>query len=272
MHPVLFTIGWFEAHSYGLLLMGSFLVGIYLSVWRAKKTKIDPNHIIDLSIVLIVSGIVGSRAMYVIFHVEEFQGQWLNVVNPFQSDGSIGIAGLTVFGGIILSIVNSFFYLRHKNIPILPVFNIMAPSLALGFVFTRIGCYLHGCCFGTPTSSMWSVVFPSNSPAGSMYPGLTIHPAQIYASVAGAINFTLLMLGEKIKFFKNKTFFSFLILYGISRFTVDIFRYYEESMVLININNNNYSFNQGISILLIIGGAAGMYILSQRKSEQIGNK
>ena len=271
MYPVLFKIGWFEAHSYGLLLMGSFLAGIYLGVWRAKKTHVDPNQIIDISIVLIISGIVGSRGLYVLFHLEEFRGQWLNVINPFQSDGSIGIAGLTVLGGIILSIFNSIIYLRYKKIPLLPIFNIMAPSLALGFVFTRIGCYLHGCCYGTPLSSGWSVVFPANSPAGFQYPGQQLHPAQIYASFAGAINFTLLILSEKITFFKDKTFFSFLILYGISRFIVDIFRYYEESMVILNVSGQSYSLNQGISILLVAGGAVGIYILS-KKPEQIRNK
>jgi len=271
MHPVLFTIGWFEAHSYGLLLMGSFLAGIYLGVWRAKKVKIDPNHIIDLSIILIISGIVGSRGMYVLFHLDEFRGQWLNVINPFQSDGSIGIAGLTVLGGILLCIVNSIIYLRYKKLPLLAIFNIMAPSLALGFVFSRIGCYLHGCCYGTPTSIVWSVVFPANSPAGFQYPGQQIHPAQIYASFAGAINFTLLILSERLSFFKDKTFFLFLIFYGISRFIVDIFRYYEESMILLNVSGISYSLNQGISILLFIGGVAGIYILN-KKSEQIRNK
>lgn len=265
MYPVLFKIGWFEAHSYGLMLMVSFLLGIYFAVYRAKKAGIDPNHIVDLSIILIVSGIVGARGMYVLFHLEEFRGRWLNTINPFQDDGSVGIAGLTVLGGILLSIASSIVFLKRRKLDILSVLNVMSPSLALGFVITRIGCFLNGCCFGTESTLSWSIVFPANSPAGFMFPGQSIHPAQLYASFAAAVNLAILLVIEKLTYFKNKTFFSFLILYGISRFTVDIFRYYEESMIILRIGGEGFSLNQGISILMILGGFAGFYFIYRNK-------
>jgi len=266
MHPVLFKIGWFEAHTYGLFLMISFIIGIYLSVVRARKSGIDPNVIIDLSIIIIISALVGSRILYVIFHLEEFENNILDIINPLQSDGTVGIYGLTVLGGIVLSIINCFLYLRYKKLPVLQIFNILTPGLALGTGITRIGCFFHGCCFGTECSTALGVVFPPNSPAGALYPGLAIHPAQLYASFGGFVVFILLITLEKKQFFRNKVFFLYLIFYGISRFVVDTFRYYEESMVLLRIGSVDISVNQGISILMLVFGILSIVYLRYREN------
>ncbi|MFC1477674.1 prolipoprotein diacylglyceryl transferase [candidate division KSB1 bacterium] len=261
MHPVLFEIGWFSLYTYGFLLMISFLTGLYLSVYRAKKLGIDPNVIIDLAIVIMVSSLVGSRGLYVAFHFEEFRGNLLDIVNPFQSDGYIGIAGLTVLGGILLSFLSSYIFLKRKRQPILRIFNIVAPAIALGTGITRIGCFFHGCCFGTACDNVFGTIFPPNSIAGAMFPQQPIHPAQLYAAFGGFAIFTILLLMERYTFFKDKAFFLYLILYGISRFTVDIFRYYEESMVISQIGELNVSLNQGISILMLVFGIVSIVYL-----------
>lgn len=268
MYPVLFKIGWFEAHAYGLLLMVSFLLGIYLAVLRGKKVGFDPNLIIDFSIVMIVSGLIGSRGMYVVYHLDEFRGRWLDIINPIQSDGTIGIAGLTVLGGILLCIMSGLAYLRYKKLPILPIFNVFAPSVALAYSIGRIGCFLHGCCFGTSCSYAWGLVFPPNTPAGFTFTE-PIHPAQLYASFGGAISFALLLLGERFRFFKDKIFFIFLILFGVSRFIEDIFRYYEENMNLFHISGEKISVNQGISVLLIVIGIFGIVYLSRKNKSEL---
>lgn len=269
MYPVLFKIGWFEAHSYGLLLMVSFLLGIYIATRRAKKAGENPNHVVDLSMVIIVSSLIGARGLYVMLHLDEFKGRWFDILNPFQSDGTIGIAGLTVLGGIILASFSSYGYLKYKKLPILPIFNIMTPSVALGIAIVRIGCFLHGCCFGTECTYSWAVIFPPNSPAGFIFLNIPIHPAQLYASFGGVVVFSMLLLSEKVHFFKDKTFFTFLILYGVSRFIVEIFRYHEESVVLLHNNNFVLSVNQGISVALIIIGIGVFAYSTFKKTEPI---
>ncbi len=264
MYPVLFKIGWFEVHSFGIMLLIAFIVGINLAMRRAKKVGIAPDIVVDLSIVLIVAGLAGARAMYVAFHLEEFEGRMLDTISPIQSDGTVGIAGLTVLGGILLALISSLIFLRYKKAQVIPVFNVIAPMVALGFAIARWGCFLHGCCFGTVSDSAWAVTFPVLSPAGAVYPGLALHPAQIYASLGGAISFILLLLSERISYFKNTAIFTFLILYGFSRFIVDIFRYYETSMVLFYIGDEKISVNQGLSVLLIIFGISGIIYYNKK--------
>jgi len=269
VHSKLFQIGPVEIHSYGLMLAISFLVGIYYSMYRAKKTGIDPNKIIDLSVIIVISAIFGSRFLYVIFHLDEFKGHWLDTFNPFQSSGQIGIAGLTMLGGLIAAVVSGLIYLKLKRLPVLKITDIIIPAIGLGIFITRIGCFLNGCCYGVPTDAPWGVIFPQDSPAGYTFPGQPIHPAQLYSSLYGLIIFGLIIFFERYKKFDGLLLYIFFILYGISRFTVDIFRYYEESMVFLQIGNFSISINQVISLILIVIGGVLIYVSSVRlKSPQ----
>ena len=46
----------------------------------------------------------------------------------------------------------------------------------------------------------------------------------------------------------------FFILYGISRFIIDFFRYYETSMVILPFGDRGLSLNQGISMTFVLLG------------------
>jgi len=268
VHSKLFQIGPLEIHSYGVMLALSFLIGIYFSMYRAKKEGIDPNKIIDLSVVIVISAILGARFLYVIFHLEEFKGHWLDTINPFQSSGQIGIAGLTMLGGFIGALVFGLLYLRAKKLPVLKVADIIVPAIGIGIFITRIGCFLNGCCYGVPTDAPWGMVFPQQSPAGFAFPDQAIHPAQLYSSFYGLIIVAVVLFMERFKKFDGFLLYIFFILYGISRFTVDLFRYYEDSMVFIHVGNLSLSVNQGISILLIILGSLFIYLKSARLKRQ----
>jgi phosphatidylglycerol:prolipoprotein diacylglycerol transferase len=264
VHSKLFQIGPLEIHSYGLLLAISFLIGIYLSMYRAKKRGIDPNKIIDLAVIVVISAIFGARFLYVIFHLDEFKGHWLDTFNPFQSSGQIGIAGLTMLGGLIAAVGFGMFYLKIKKLPILKIADIVAPAIGVGIFLTRIGCFLNGCCYGVPTNAPWAMIFPPESPAGFTFPDQAIHPAQLYSSFYGLIILVSLLVLERYKKFDGFLLYIFFILYGISRFIVDTFRYYETSMVLFQMGNFSISVNQGISILMVLIGSVLIYINMMR--------
>jgi len=260
LHSKIFQIGPLEIHSYGLMLAMSFLIGIYFSIYRAKKRGIDPNRIIDLAVVVVLAAIVGARFLYVIFHLDEFKGHWLDTFNPFQSSGQIGIAGLTMLGGLIAAVGFGMLYLKIKKLPMLKIADIVAPAIGLGIFITRIGCFLNGCCYGIPTDSKLGMIFPPESPAGFAFPNQPIHPTQLYSSLYGLIIFGSLLVLERYKKFDGFLLYIFFILYGLFRFIVDIFRYYETSMVLFQVDDFSISVNQGISILMVLIGGVLIYI------------
>jgi len=274
VHPVLFRIGALEIRSYGLLLALSFLFGIYFSVHRAKKRNVDPNHIMDLSVVLIISAIVGSRLLYVLFHLDEFKGHWLDTFSPFQSNGQIGLAGLTVLGGIILGFISAFIFLRIRKLSFFEIADIMIPAVGLGIFLTRIGCYLNGCCYGLPCegNGHFCVTFPVDSPAGSHFAGIPLVPAQLYSSLYGLIIFVTLLTAEKWKKFDGFLLALFFILYGISRYVIDMYRYYEDSMIIFAFGHQGMSLNQGISIVFVLVGIIFLIFGYKKISKEISAK
>ena len=236
------------------MLAISFLLGIFIAVRRAKKKGVDPNQIMDLAVIIIISAIVGSRALYVIAHTEEFRGHWLDTISPFQSSGEIGIAGLTMLGGVILAFISGYIYIKVKKLDFLKLADVILPSVGLGIFITRIGCFLNGCCFGLPGHDHLCLVFPSNSAAGSVFPQTPLIPTQLYSSLYGLIIFAALLLAEKKQKFDGQLLFLFFILYGIARFVIDFFRYYETSMILFKIGEKGISVNQGISLVFVLLG------------------
>lgn len=254
MHHTLLKIGAFELSSYGLALAISFLLGILVAIKRGKTRGVEADRIMDLAVLIVIGAIVGARFLYVIAHTEEFEGRWLDTINPFQSTGQIGIAGLTMLGGLILALVLSIIYLRVKKLPLLKFADVIIPSVGLGIFVTRIGCFLNGCCFGLPTEGPFGVVFPPESYVSSLFPDSHIHPTQLYSSLYGLLIFAILLFAEKFKKFDGFLLYLFFILYGLARFIVDVYRYYESSMVITTIGSHSISVNQGISIVFIIVG------------------
>jgi phosphatidylglycerol:prolipoprotein diacylglycerol transferase len=253
MHPVLFRLGRFAIHPYGVLLAVSFLVGILWAVKRADKRGLNTDHILDLAIIVIIASIVGSRAFYVITHLPEFSGRWTDTFNPFQSTGEIGLAGLSMLGGIVCALAAIISYCIKKKIPLLRFFDASAPSLAFGMALTRIGCFLNGCCFGKQCNLPWGMVFPLDSPAGSTLPGLRLHPTQLYSSLFDWMMMIALVLLDRKKRFDGFLAAVFFIGYGLFRFGIDFVRFYETS---VKVAGTAFTYNQIISLSLVLAGTA----------------
>jgi phosphatidylglycerol:prolipoprotein diacylglycerol transferase len=257
MHPVLVSIGWFKVYAFGFMLALSFLLAIYLSSHRAKKFGLNPQIILDLSVYVIIAGVVGARLLYVVFHLEEYDS-FVDVFALWQG-------GATLYGGLLLAIFVSYVFAKKRDVDFMLIADVVAPSLASGIMITRVGCYLSGCCYGSPTSLPWGVVFPPASPAGAFQRALEaggaalphLHPAQLYDSLNGLVMLLILLLGQKKLVKRGATFGAFLVLYGILRFSVDFFRTYEESMKTVM----DLTWNQVLSVVFVV---IGLYLLKRK--------
>lgn len=252
MYPVLIEIGPAAVRTYGFLLALAFVAGIWFAGRRAKRQGLGIDWLPDLSLIILISAIVGSRFFYVIYHLEEFEGHVLDMINPIQSSGEIGIGGLSMFGGLVLAIVCALVYVYLKKLNVWRVTDILAPSVMLGLGIARIGCFLNGCCFGTPSHSCFAVVFPYNSPAGFMYPDTPVFPIQLVASLFGFGIFGMLLLLERFKNFDGFTFWLMLAFYSVARFTIDFFRCYEENAIFATIGGADFTVNQVLSALIFV--------------------
>lgn len=249
MHPVFFKIGSFPIHSYGVMLALSFLFGIMLSSWRAKKAGLNPDVIPDVGFWVIIAAILGSRLYYVLLHFEEFSGNLLSIINPFQGD-VVGIGGLVMYGGFIGAIIAGIIFFKLRKLPFLPYADALAPGVGFGIMLTRIGCFLNGCCYGAAGHGNMSVEFPLSSPAGmyqSHIHATGLYPSQLYESFGGLLIGVIILLVGRMKPFTGLQFYLVALLYSVLRFVVDFSRYYSA-----NEHVGPLSHNQIVCIALFI--------------------
>lgn len=246
MRPVLIKFDGIGIPSYGTMLVISFIVALFLVKREAKKHNISPVLIENLAFWLMVGVIIGGRLLYVLFHLNEFR----DIISIFE----IWNGGMMFFGGFIGAFIAGAIYVKKQNLSISLLSDIISPSIALGEFFTRIGCFLNGCCFGIPTNLPWGVHFPNGSFADQAGLDRAIHPTQLYSSLFGLLLFFLLQIMLHRPHSRGSIFAYFLIFYGGFRFGVDFVRYYE--------NISNLLINQLISIIIVI---AGIFILIKTK-------
>src|SRR5690242_10220173 len=100
---------------------------------RAKVDGISGERVYDLGPWLIVGAIIGARTLYVIsYWKEQFAGQ------PFLEVFKIYQGGLVFYGGLIGASLASLIYFRIKKLSVWKMADILAPSIALGYVFGRM--------------------------------------------------------------------------------------------------------------------------------------
>jgi phosphatidylglycerol:prolipoprotein diacylglycerol transferase len=163
MHPVLFTIGPFTLHSYGLMMVAAFVLATALAVRAARKlprelAAIASDQLIDFTCLALLGGIVGGRASYVV-------QEWAHFArNPLEMS-AIWEGGLIWYGGFLGGLLAGWLYVRAKRLDFLRVTDQFVPFLALGHAVGRLGCFLNGCCYGRPTTAWCGVVFPGRQEA-----------------------------------------------------------------------------------------------------------
>ncbi|GJM45281.1 MAG: prolipoprotein diacylglyceryl transferase [Gemmatimonadota bacterium] len=220
MHRTLLDLGLFQVHSYGFFLAVSFALGIWLAGWRAEKRGIPAERITDVSLVIVLATVIGARALFVMAHWSDFADRPGDIFRTWEG-------GLTMYGGAIPATILGMWYLRRAGVDAWRAADAIAPSMALGLGFTRIGCFLSGCCFGKPTDLPWGCVFPAGSHAASVFPGQALHPAQLYASLAGFAICAFLLWIDRRDLRRGALFLMFLALYSVARTLLDLVRTYD---------------------------------------------
>ena len=151
----------------------AFLAGLWTASRRGLRRGFTAEQVLDVGPWLILGAILGARIVYVTtYWREQFAG------GPIWEIFMIQHGGLVFYGGLIGAALGGILYARIKKLPLWKLSDVLAPSIALGYVFGRIGCFLNGCCYGKACSLPWAVRFPADNP--NHPPTFPVHPTQIY--------------------------------------------------------------------------------------------
>lgn len=184
MHPILWQLGSFKLHSYGLMVALATLAGVFVAARIAHRRGLRQELCVDTVIWSLILGIIGARVLYIILNWNVYAADPLSMLRVYNG-------GLSYLGGLVFGTATILVFAYRAGVHPVALIDAMTPSAAIGYAIGRIGCFLNGCCYGSPCSLPWGVRFPGQSEPH--------HPSQLYSSLSGLLLFVLLWrLGRRV--------------------------------------------------------------------------
>ncbi len=239
-----------------------FLFGWQAAVLLCRRTGQNVDRLTSLLTWMMLSSVIGARMAYVMEHwTAEFAD------NPFAII-RIDQGGLMFYGGFITAalVLGLYAYLNKQNF--FTITDLVLAVVPLGHAFGRVGCFLHGCCYGKITGSCIGVCFPRHSPAWweqvSTVPplitqaavkSLPVIPTQLIESTVNALLFIMLYkLYPKRHLQRGLITGCYLVGYATLRFVIEYLRGDPRLAI------GPFSISQTISIgILAVGLACLLY-------------
>lgn len=211
MSPIAFHIGDFAVRWYGILITVGIIAGIAIAYFRCKHYGLTKNDLYDLGFLVIIVGIIGARAVYILSNLPYF------MANPGEII-TLQMSGLAFIGIIIFNIPAVWIFAKLRKLDYWRILDLAAPSIAIGYFFGRLGCFMNGCCYG-PESTCCGIIMKGT---GLQTP---VFPTQLLNALLAIIIFIVLYyFATKKTFFKGWLFVMFLYLYSLSSFATEFLR------------------------------------------------
>jgi phosphatidylglycerol:prolipoprotein diacylglycerol transferase len=219
MYPELFRIGNFPINTYGVFLALAFLCAILIAVRLARRDGLPSEKIYDLSLWMLLAGLVGSKILMLFTEPDYRDNPALLLSLDFLRSGGV------FYGGLLGAVLAGYFLMKRYKLPWWKTADACAPGIAVANFFGRQGCFAAGCCWGKPTSLPWGVKFTE---AGHQITGVPIdaylHPTQLYESFAMLLAFLFLLWLHKRKRFDGQVILAYALLYSAIRFSIEFVR------------------------------------------------
>jgi phosphatidylglycerol:prolipoprotein diacylglycerol transferase len=243
VHPRLFQFGHIAIPTYGAFTALALIAALAAAMYFARRLTLDPNKIWNLSLIGILSTLLGARLLLVVAHFSVFRE------HPFWILGLTGTRDLWIApASVALGIAAAILYALAEGLPLLRVADSLAPDAALAFAINRIGAFVAGLDFGIPARLPWSVVYTSRL-AALWYRtplGLPLHPVQLYDAAVSLIVFALLIWWLPRRRQDGELAGAWLFLSGLAAFFLGFYRG----------DGSQSGLSQSIAVAVVIAGAA----------------
>lgn len=234
---------------YGLSGYG-FMIAVGLNLYQ-KLLKKDPfintpqlnNLVTGICIWGIFVGLVSARILWFLEYYNEVT--WYDFI-------TIKVPGFSLLGALVGVIFTLLYFVRNQlyktKILIIDRMFLYAPLL---IAFGRIGCYMVGCCYGTPTNLPWSICYTDPN---SLAPcGVNLHPVQLYSAFSLLLIFIVFYVKYRKKDGHGTIFLHVLLAIVSERFVTDFFR--DDRTLCLGI----LSLHQVIAIIIAVIAIVGWY-------------
>ncbi len=140
MDPILIQLGPLALRWYGLLIALGVLGASYWTLAEAKRRDLDTDKLLDMTLWLVLSGLIGARLVYVLTSPSAYFGPGgnpLDAVAIWQGGGSI-------HGGVLGIFIAVWIYSRIHGLNMWSYMDVLTPVGALGVIGGRIGNFMNG--------------------------------------------------------------------------------------------------------------------------------
>jgi phosphatidylglycerol:prolipoprotein diacylglycerol transferase len=197
----------------------AFLCAILIAVRLARRDGLPSEKIYDLSLWMLLAGLVGSKILMLFTEPEYRDNPALLLSLDFLRSGGV------FYGGLLGAVLAGYFLMKRYKLPWWKTADACAPGIAVANFFGRQGCFAAGCCWGKPTTLPWGVKFTE---AGHQITGVPtdayLHPTQLYESFAMLLVFFFLLWLHRRKRFDGQVILAYALLYSVIRFAIEFVR------------------------------------------------
>lgn len=269
MHPDLISIGPITLHTYGVMMALGFLAGLGTWIWLGRREGYSAQFCTDLMFWVMVSGIIGARAAYVLENWQSYAEAPMTILRVDQG-------GLVFYGGFVAAGAAIVMFARSHRSSLIGLFDFVVTAVPLSHALGRIGCFLNGCCFGALASpSCGGVQFPKSSIpwfsqihagliSADASASLPVHPVQLYEA-----GFNLMVYGLLVWLFRRRlrpgmVTAVYLMLYAMGRFMLERWRGDRGERLAVGM----LSIGQFVSILVFAFGLSMLVVLLTRRPKK----
>ncbi len=203
MYSEIFQFGPITIRAFGLCLALGFIAALWVATRLAAHTpNRNPDALSTLAVWMIVAGVMGARIAYI---AEHWSAEFSEPVGSGYLAAFIRLdqGGLMFYGGLAGAALAMVIFARVTRDSFFELADLIVTVLPLGHAFGRVGCFMHGCCYGKVADTLISVRFPRPSPAwydhvtrglipDSAAYSLPVIPTQLIEAAGNVILFSLL--------------------------------------------------------------------------------
>ncbi len=247
IRPEAFYIGQKPVYWYAIIIITGFLLAFLFVFKDCQKRGLKREHLTDISLYCLIFGIIGARAYYVLFSLDEFDGL-LDMIKIWNG-------GLAIYGGIIAGFVTAFIYCKIHALSVLNTFDVCSGGLFIGQAVGRFGNFVNAEVYGRPTSLPWGMTINGHGP---------VHPLFLYESLWNLTGLLILVLFRNKKTADGQVFCFYLFWYSLGRLFLESLRDSEFVLYLIP---GVLGISQAVAIAAMIF-AAVLFITVTKKASR----
>ncbi len=221
MYPRLFQFGHYAIPTYGAFTALALVIALAGLVYFARRLALNASKVWNLGLIAILSTLIATRVLFTVVYFGAFRQHpmWVLGLAANRTSSVDAIAFLIGFGAVVL-------YALAEDLPILRIFDCIAPAAALAFVFNRAGAFLAGLDYGMPSQHAWSVVYKNRIAAYWYHTplGISLYPVQLYEALAALVLFFALLWWLPRRTQDGELFGAWLFLSGLAGFFLAFYR------------------------------------------------